>query len=200
VEQQIETHFPIEYATMKGNAKGFRFPKNSIFTGGTLSFMFAENTNQDIKVHKDKKDATGTVGVSINETVGRVEGGNLVILLPGGGSRIVPANCAVVAAFKELEHYVTPPTGGEGCRVSIILQQNEEVVQAAKREECGHYKVTAEGKKTLVVNGLILMNQSELEKYGTRENAATSWGLKLTHEFIHNSEDKDWMNRKRKRE
>ena len=170
VEELIRQNCPGAYAKMQGNAKKYRFPAKSIFTGGTISYMFARNTQQDVKNHKDEKDAKGTVGVSINETVGSVQGGNLVIFLPDGETLTVPANHAVVAAFKELEHVVNAPTGGSGCRVSIILQQNDEVVLAAEREESGEYLcITAKEKKQMVVDGVLEMNSNEKKRYGTRK-------------------------------
>ena len=83
VQALIEDHFPDVYAKMRNNAKDFRYPSGSIFTSGTISFMFAKNTGQSVGSHMDEKDAKGTVGVSINEIVGTVEGGNLVIDIPG---------------------------------------------------------------------------------------------------------------------
>ena len=178
VEALIREGFPSVYAKMQSNSKRYRYPKRSIFTGGTISFMFAKNTNQPVGKHKDKKDAKGTVGVSINETLGSVHGGNLVIDLPDGGTLTVPANHAVIAAFKELDHVVHAPTGGNGCRVSIILQQNEEVVLAAEREESGRYwSITAQEKKQMVVDGRLEMNDNEKKRYGTRKRAARKWKI-----------------------
>lgn len=113
VQALIKEHFPDVYKRMQNNAKDYRYPsEDSIFTGGTISFMFAKNTGQPVRWHKDDKDAKGTVGVSINQTVGEVEGGNLVIDILGRETLTVPANHAAVAAFKDLSHVVNAPTGG----------------------------------------------------------------------------------------
>ena len=178
VQAIIEETFPQVYAKMRKNAKSYRYPARSIFTSGTISFMFAKNTGQRVVFHMDEKDAKGTVGVSINEIVGTVEGGNLVIDIPGHERLTVPANHAAVAAFKDLLHAVHAPTGGDGCRVSIILQQNEEVVLSAEREELGLYlRVSDEEKKKMVVDGRLAMNDNEIKRYGNVEEAARRWGL-----------------------
>ena len=62
--------------------------------------------------------------------------------------------------------------------MSIILQQNEEVVLSAEREELGLYlRVSDEEKKKMVVDGRLAMNDNEIKRYGNVEEAARRLGL-----------------------
>ena len=61
----------------------------------------------------------------------------------------------MIAAFKELDHVVEAPGGGDGHRVSLILQQNKFVTKGAWLESDGGWVMTAVEKDELVKEGLL---------------------------------------------